>query len=57
MKPLDTATARYNLARAYRTAGKTNDAKEELLIALEAAPGFRPAQKMLLELSKEENGK
>ena len=57
MKPLDTATARYNLARAYRTAGKAGEAKEELLQALEAAPGFRPAQRMLLELSKEENGK
>jgi tetratricopeptide (TPR) repeat protein len=57
MKPLDTATARYNLARAYRGAGKTAEAKDELLQALESAPGFRPAQKMLLELSKEENGK
>jgi tetratricopeptide (TPR) repeat protein len=57
MKPFDTATARYNLARAYRTAGKTAEAKDELLLALESAPGFRPAQKMLLELSKEETGK
>jgi tetratricopeptide (TPR) repeat protein len=57
MKPLDTATARYNLARAYRGDGKNSEAKDELLQALESAPGFRPAQKMLLELSKEENGK
>jgi tetratricopeptide (TPR) repeat protein len=57
MKPLDTATARYNLARAYRTAGKKDEAKEELLMALESAPGFRPAQRMLLELTKEESGK
>ena len=57
MKPLDTATARFNLARALRTAGKKDEAKEELLMALESAPGFRPAQKMLLELSKEESGK
>jgi tetratricopeptide (TPR) repeat protein len=57
MKPLDTATARYNLARAYRGAGKNSEAKDELLQALESAPGFRPAQKMLLELSKDENGK
>lgn len=57
MKPLDTATARYNLARAYRGSGKTAEAKDELLSALESAPSFRPAQKMLLELSKEENGK
>jgi tetratricopeptide (TPR) repeat protein len=57
MKPLDTATARFNLARALRTAGKKEEAKEELLMALESAPGFRPAQRMLLELSKEESGK
>jgi len=57
MKPLDTATARYNLARALRTTGKNEEAKEELLMALESAPGFRPAQRMLLELSKEESGK
>ena len=54
LKPTDAATARYNLARAYRTAGKSDEAKEELLQALESAPGFRPAQRMLLELSKEE---
>jgi tetratricopeptide (TPR) repeat protein len=57
MRPLDTATARYNLARAYQKAGKTTEAKDEILSALESAPSFRPAQKMLLELSKEENGK
>jgi hypothetical protein len=28
------------------------EAKEQLLIALEAAPGFKPAQKMLLEMSR-----
>ena len=57
MKPLDVATARYNLARAYRSAGKNAQAKDELLASLESAPSFRPAQKMLLEISKEENGK
>ena len=57
MKPLDVATARYNLARAYRGAGKQAEAKDELLLALETAPGFKPAQKMLLELSKEEKAK
>jgi tetratricopeptide (TPR) repeat protein len=57
LKPTDTATARYNLARAYRGAGKNSEAKDELLLSLESAPGFRPAQRMLLELSKEENGK
>ena len=29
----------------------------QLVLALEAAPGFRPAQKMLLELSQSEQGK
>jgi tetratricopeptide (TPR) repeat protein len=57
MKPLDAATARFNLAKAYRTAGKKSEAKEELLLALESAPGYRPAQRMLLELTKEESEK
>ncbi len=51
LKPLDPAASRYNLARAYRAAAKPDRAKEELLLALEAAPGYRPAQKMLLELN------
>jgi tetratricopeptide (TPR) repeat protein len=51
-KPLDLAASHYNLARAYRSADRPADAKEQLLLALEAAPGFRPAQRMLLELSR-----
>ena len=50
--PTDPATSHFNLAKAYRTANRPEAAKDELLLALEAAPGFRPAQKMLLELSK-----
>lgn len=57
MKPLDPATAHYNLARAFRGAGKTDQAKDELIAALEAAPGFRPAQRLLLELSEGEKKK
>ena len=38
----------FNLARALRSANRTDEAKEQLLLALEAAPGFKPAQKMLL---------
>ena len=49
--PLDPAAAHYSLARAYRAAKRPDEAKDELLLALEAAPGYRPAQKMLLELS------
>ncbi len=52
LKPLDQAAARFNLARAYRAAANPDRAKEELLLALEAAPGYRPAQKMLLELTQ-----
>jgi len=51
-KPLDPAASHYNLARAFRHANRPNEAKEHLLLALEAAPGYRPAQKMLLELSR-----
>jgi tetratricopeptide (TPR) repeat protein len=50
--PTDLATSHFNLAKAYRTANRPDAAKDELLLSLEAAPGFRPAQKMLLELSK-----
>ena len=50
--PTDPAASHFNLAKAYKSANRPGDAKDELLLALEAAPGFRPAQKMLLELSK-----
>jgi tetratricopeptide (TPR) repeat protein len=51
-KPTDPAVSHFDLAKAYRTANRPEAAKDELLLSLEAAPGFRPAQKMLLELSK-----
>jgi Flp pilus assembly protein TadD len=50
--PTDPAASHFNLAKAYRTANRPDAAKDELLLSLESAPGFRPAQKMLLELSK-----
>jgi tetratricopeptide (TPR) repeat protein len=49
--PIDAAQAHYNLARAYNQNHQPEQAKDELISALEAAPGFRPAQKLLLELS------
>jgi len=52
-KPIDPAQAHYNLARAYHLAKEDEKAKDELLAALETAPGFRQAQKLLLELSGE----
>lgn len=51
-KPIDAAASHFNLARALQSAKRLDDAKEQLLLALEAAPGFKPAQKMLLELSR-----
>ena len=51
-RPLDLAASHFNLARAYRTAKRTGQARDHLLLALEAAPGYRPAQRMLLELSQ-----
>ena len=51
--PTDPAASHFNLAKAYRSANQLDAAKDELLLSLEAAPGFRPAQKMLLELSKD----
>jgi tetratricopeptide (TPR) repeat protein len=51
-KPHDIAASRFNLARALYGAKRTEEAKEQLLLSLEAAPGYRPAQKLLLELSR-----
>lgn len=50
--PLDKAGAQYNLASAYMAAGQRDKAEEAVLTALEAAPDFRPAQKLLLELKQ-----
>jgi tetratricopeptide (TPR) repeat protein len=51
-KPVDPAGAHYNLARALHSAKRTEEAKEQLLLSLEVAPGFKPAQKLLLEMSR-----
>jgi tetratricopeptide (TPR) repeat protein len=50
--PVDKAGAEFNLAQAYFAAGKKDKAEETVLAALEIAPGYRPAQKLLLELQK-----
>jgi cellulose synthase operon protein C len=49
--PVDRAGAEYNLAQAYLAAGQKDKAEDSVLAALEAAPGYRPAQKLLLELN------
>jgi tetratricopeptide (TPR) repeat protein len=52
--PIDQAQAHYDLARAYKLDHQPEKAKDEVLAALEIAPGFRPAQKLLLELNDAE---
>ncbi|MGA3189830.1 MAG: hypothetical protein ABSF22_22210 [Bryobacteraceae bacterium] len=49
--PIDLAGAHYDLARALKQANRTEEAKDEVLSALEAAPSFKPAQRLLLELN------
>ncbi len=50
--PGDKAGAEFNLAQAYFAAGQTDKAQESVFAALEVAPGYRPAQKLLLELNQ-----
>ncbi len=57
LHPLDNASAQFNLARAYFAAGQKDMAEEHILASLEAAPGFRPAQKLLLQLKDSNEGK
>ena len=49
-KPLDQAGAHFNLAQAFFAAHRPAEAKDEVVSSLEAAPGFKPAQRLLLEL-------
>jgi Flp pilus assembly protein TadD len=47
----DKAGSHYDLARALKADGQNDKAREEAITALETAPEYRPAQKLLLELS------
>jgi len=53
--PHDKATAYYKLARAHRAAGDIEQSRSHLLLALDVAPGYRPAQRLLLELMREQS--
>lgn len=50
--PVDKAGAEFSLAQAYLAAGRPDKAQECVLSALEIAPGYRPAQKLLLQLQE-----
>ena len=47
MHPIDQAASHFNLAQALHAAGQNDEAREEVVSALEAAPDFKPAQKLL----------
>jgi cellulose synthase operon protein C len=55
LQPLDTATAQFGLARAYRQTGNAALARRSLLESLDTAPNYRPAQKLLLEMTGDRN--
>jgi cellulose synthase operon protein C len=50
--PLDVVAARYKLALAYHRLADAPKTREQLLLALEEAPHYRPAQKLLLEIHR-----
>ncbi len=52
IKPADAAQTHYELAQALRAAHRLNEAKDQVVLALEAAPDFKPAQQLLLQLSQ-----
>jgi tetratricopeptide (TPR) repeat protein len=51
LKPVDPAGAHYQLAKALQADHRNAEAKDEVLSALESAPGYKPALKLLLDLS------
>jgi hypothetical protein len=52
VKPVDPAAAHFHLAEAYYQLNDREKTREQLLGSLEAAPGYRPAQKLLLEINR-----
>ena len=54
LKPHDMATAWYRMAQAQHKLGNIERTQDYLLQALDIAPNFRPAQRLLLQLSSGE---
>jgi len=52
LKPVDQAESHYELAKALKAAHRLGEAKDQVVLALEAAPGYKPAQQLLLQLSQ-----
>ncbi len=53
---IDQAGAQFGLAQAYQAAGRSDEALDAVYSALEAAPGFKPAQALLRELNAKKSG-
>jgi hypothetical protein len=56
LKPLDMASAEFDVAKAYLAAGDKAKAEDSVLASLEVAPGYQPAQKLLLEIEGSKGG-
>ncbi|OGT77339.1 MAG: hypothetical protein A3I78_11285 [Gammaproteobacteria bacterium RIFCSPLOWO2_02_FULL_56_15] len=54
LEPHDRAMANYQLARTWHVLGEAEKARKYLLETLDIAPHYRPAQKLLLELTQPE---
>ncbi len=52
LDPADPAAAHFNVANVLFELGRRSEAKQQVLAALEIAPGFQPAQELLLKLSQ-----
>lgn len=52
LDPHDKANAYLRVAEAHRAIGNVEESRNHVLLALDFAPGFRPAQRLLLELSR-----
>ncbi|MAM69833.1 MAG: hypothetical protein CMP91_01640 [Gammaproteobacteria bacterium] len=55
LEPLDQARANYRVASAYHALNDTEQSMNYLLTALDIAPQYRPAQQLLLEISRSAN--
>jgi Flp pilus assembly protein TadD len=55
LKASDPVDAHYHLAAALHGCGRDAEAKDEVIAALEMAPRFRPAQRLLLQLTEPEH--
>ena len=54
LNPLDKAGAHFNLAQAYYASGQRDKAEESVLAVVGSSAGYRPAQKLLLEIEHPE---